>query len=208
MPLHSFAICLRRWGGSDDGDRVVGTRLPPQDIASVQTGWTYPIYVYLPDGYATSGLHYPVIFELDAEAHFDDSADILDAEARQVILVSIGNTGADRREIDFTMPDARPYYDFLTLELIPFIDAQYRTDPGNRTLAGHSLAGLFTGLALLFETPGARNFLSFLSSDGTFWHQPEQTLALEQQLADVTSQLPVNLILTATYGPLRFLLQI
>jgi hypothetical protein len=196
------AILLSGCGGGggssdEDTDPFVGTRLAPQNIASTQTGWTYPVYVYLPDGYATSNLDYPVIYELDAEPHFDESADILDANAREVILVSIGNTGTERRKIDFTMPGARQYYDFLTLELIPFIDAQYRTDPANRTLAGHSLSGYFVALAMLFKTPGARNFLSFLSSDGTFWYQAELTIELEQQLADMTNELPVNLILSA-----------
>ena len=182
-------------------DAFVGTRLPAQFVNSAYTGGTYAISAYLPDGYAASDLDYPVIYAVGTLRRFPEIADLLDAAARQVILIQV-TVPFQRRTTDLTMPEAPKLYDFFTLELIPFIEAQYRVDPSRRTLAGHSLGGLFVGLAMLFERPGARLFASYLSSDGSFWSEWEQTVVLEQQLADVSSELPVTLILTAAAGDL------
>jgi predicted alpha/beta superfamily hydrolase len=177
-------------------DYFVGTRLPAQSFPSIYTGGTYTVSIYLPAGYENSAQDYPVIYQVGSESGYNLHADILEAKARQVILVSV-ETDVDRRWEDTTMPGARLFYDFFVLELIPFIDTQYRTNKGNRTFVGHSLAGLFVGLAMLFEPPGARNFLAFISSDGSFWNQSEETIALAQQLAERTNELPVTLILTS-----------
>ena len=184
-------------------DRFVGSRFPFVTFDSSQTNWIYPIRVYLPDGYDAGNQSYPVIFTLDGgEFRFGLFADILDEKAKQVILVAIGTGGAYgdilRRQEDYVMPGARDYYNFLTLELLPFIDSQYRTEKSNRTLVGHSLGGLFTGLALLMETPGERNFASFVSQDGSYWDKPEETIALEEALYNRTQVLPVKLILSST----------
>ena len=187
-------------------DYFRGTRVLAIDFESAQTNWAYPIYVYLPDGYQESTKQYPVVYTLDGfEGRFNLFADILDAKAKEVILVAIAAGAADgelkRREIDYVLPGATSYYNFLTLELIPFIDSQYRSNQSNRTLVGHSLGGLFAGLALLMEAPGARHFSSFLVQDGSFWNQPEETIAMEEDLFSRTQTLPVNLLLASSSAP-------
>jgi predicted alpha/beta superfamily hydrolase len=177
----------------------VGARQPAQIVSSTYTGQTYTVSAYLPDGYSASAQNYPAIYMLGAVDGFIRVADLLDAKARQVILIAV-TIEPERREIDLTMPEAPKFYDFFAHELIPLLEAQYRVDTSSRTLAGHSLGGLFAGLVMLFETPGARLFGSFISSDGSFWSEWEQTVQLEQELADVSSELPVNLILTAAAG--------
>jgi uncharacterized protein len=67
------------------------------------------------------------------------------------------------RRLDYT-PSMRPpddppsggagaFLDFLREEAIPFVEARYRTDPGNRGIWGHSLGGLFAAYTLL-NSPG------------------------------------------------------
>jgi hypothetical protein len=180
-------------------DGFVGARQLAQIVTSTYTGQTYTVSAYLPDGYSASAQDYPVIYMLGEVASFTQVADLLDAKARQVILIAV-TTEPERRAVDLTMPEAPKFYDFFAHELIPLLEAQYRVDTSNRTLAGHSLGGLFVGLVMLFETPGARLFGSFISADGSFWSEWEQTVLLEQKLADVSSELPVNLILTAGAG--------
>ena len=126
---------------------------------------------------------------------------MLDEKEKPVILVAVAAVDPTRREADFTLPGARDFYRFLTLELLPWTEARYRVDADRRTLAGHSYGGLFAGVTLLIENPAERYFSSVLSSDGSFWFEATQTIALEEQLSQLTSRLPVKLVLTsATKG--------
>lgn len=49
--------------------------------------------------------------------------------------------------------NAGPFFRFIQKELIPLIDAEYRADPANRTLLGHSWGADFA-LYALFQDPG------------------------------------------------------
>lgn len=44
------------------------------------------------------------------------------------------------------------FLNVIEKEIIPYVDAHYRTDPAERALGGHSLGGLFTTYALLHST--------------------------------------------------------
>jgi hypothetical protein len=101
------------------------------------------------------------------------------------------------------MPGAAAYFRFLTQELIPKIEAQYRIDPARRALSGHSLSGEFAIYALYLEDPAHRYFASIVSDEGSFWYrsdmvystQSSEATTLEQQLHDAHVALPVNLVL-------------
>lgn len=183
---------------------AAGQRQPAGNLNSASTGWTYPLQVYLPPGYADSERSYPVLYALDAKIRFDKLADMLDAAELQIIMLGIGTTGDTRREFDFTLPGASAYARFLSDELVPWVDARYRTDQTTRGLAGHSLAGLMTTLALLLENPDSRRFNLLLVSDGSFWNQPKLTQGLIDQLRERTDTLPVKLFMTgATKGNIK-----
>jgi len=108
-----------------------------------------------------------VIYLLDADWYFDGSsggigeggvAGIVSSlgESGRIpnaIVTGIGYTATNHRGRDFLWaPEA--FYAFLTTELIPSIDSQYRTDAkSGRTLIGHSDGGFFT-LYSLFQTDG------------------------------------------------------
>lgn len=212
-------------GGGGGGSRGTGTTTDVagartmSEITSRETGITYTLQLYVPPGYAMSTERYPVIYATDAEYRFTVLADVLDATHRKAILVNIGAMGPARRFVDFTMPGAEAYYRFLTRELIPSIDAQYRTMPGNRILSGHSLSGEFVVYALYLDRLGARAFSAFISEDGSFWDTPsgvfepavgaEPSSAMEAAMFQSDRNLPVTLVMAGdSTGNLRLVMAV
>ncbi|WP_431108356.1 alpha/beta hydrolase [Variovorax paradoxus] len=185
------------------------SRVATDTIASAKTGATYPLEIYLPASYDGGSASYPIIYAMDADGifnppdtRFSNLKNILDKRGTQAILVGIG--GTSRREQDYTMPGATAYHDFLTQELVPFVEARYRADPGKRMLTGLSLSGSMAGIALFLE--GAANNLTFsyfLSFEGAYAHQGPEYENLEQQMHDALNgrPLPATLILTRCDNP-------
>lgn len=123
--------------------------------------------VHLPASYRhDSDRRYPVIYVLDGSSqdiHTAESAALL---ARiglmpEVIVVGIPNVSGEGRQRDYTPPFMRQdtdlavtdmggadaFLQFLREELIPGVEADYRTG-ASRMLAGHSRGGLFVLYAL------------------------------------------------------------
>lgn len=128
------------------------------------------LMVYLPRGYEQQTDRYPVIYLLDARTRFHHTSGTVEALARigqipEMIVVGVTNTDRTR---DLVPPWTRPADDapewarnaipqaggadeflrFLRDELIPHVDATYRTAPF-RILVGHSFGGLFAVHALV-----------------------------------------------------------
>ena len=114
---------------------------------------------YLPEDYNTSSVRYPVLYLLDGDAHFHHVTGIVQFLAEQkvippMIVVALANTDRTRDFTPFkierrpTSGGADRFLEFLRREVIPLVDAQYRTQPF-RVLTGHSLGGLFAVYSLL-----------------------------------------------------------
>ncbi len=131
-------------------------------IDSEHAGHSYEILVGLPDGYADEpDARYPVVYLLDGGVLYPLIRGYqrylrIDGEVPAVILVAVSYGTSDWRQgnnraHDFTLPSpdadhwggAPDFRDFLERELLPAIDARYRTDPGQRVLFGQSLGGRF-----------------------------------------------------------------
>lgn len=195
-PIRRLVLLLFFWGVPGQATEP-GLRQDAGAFRSASTGWTYPLRVYLPAGYAESERNYPVLYALDGRIRFDLITNRLDELGAEVIVVAIDATSNARRDIDFVIPGADAYTRFLTEELIPWTDKQYRTDPTARAMAGHSLAGLLCALMLLFEDPDQRQFSAFLISDASFWDKPKKTEQLVARLRVATDTVPVNLFMAA-----------
>lgn len=148
-------------------------------LYSDKVGDSFFISVHVPADYKTQpDKKYPVVFVLDGNVYFDIFSAITDQYAtigllQPVILVGVGYkdlAGMDSlRDRDYTYPKALPKYEmnasggadkflsFITKELIPNIDSNYKTDTAQRVLMGHSLGGLFTSYALLQHLNGKDN---------------------------------------------------
>jgi predicted alpha/beta superfamily hydrolase len=125
--------------------------------------------IWLPPSYESSDATYPVIYVLDAPMTFAFAAQgalitNFDEAMPEVLVVGVGEplTSAyqwgSNRARDYAprpVPDdpasgqAGTFFDALQQEIVPFVDGQYRTDPTDRILWGHSLGGAFAVYALL-----------------------------------------------------------
>jgi predicted alpha/beta superfamily hydrolase len=153
-------------GWADQGESIL-ERSPPLVIGHTLTLQSSileeerKLLVSLPTGYGATDQPLPVIYLLDARAHFPlttATVGLLVRNARmpRSIVVGIANTDRGR---DFTSVaveglstgGADRFLDFLEHEVVPFIDGNFRTAP-HRTLIGHSLGGLLV-MNVLAERP-------------------------------------------------------
>jgi len=115
--------------------------------------------IYLPDNYLISGKKYPVLYLLDGGFHFHHTSGIVQFLSAQDIIpemIVVAITNVDRnRDFSPTHEDRIPtsggagkFLSFLTEELIPYIDQNYRTQDFD-LLVGHSFGGTFATYALL-----------------------------------------------------------
>ncbi len=117
------------------------------------------LIIYLPDDYYTSENHYPVLYLLDGGTHFHHATGAVNFLSQygiipDMIVVSIINVDRNR---DFspvhdesipTSGGAEKFLGFVSEELIPSLDSDYRTT-GFNVLMGHSFGGTFAVYALL-----------------------------------------------------------
>lgn len=127
---------------------------------------TREVWIRLPDGYDGSSDRYPVLIQLGGGPHFLYTAAVVELLARnahipEMIVAALPEPTPRHHYRDSTptrvdyLPaggGAPDFLRFLTEELIPWLQANYRVQPF-RILCGHGLSGLFAVYALL-ESPG------------------------------------------------------
>lgn len=108
-------------------------------------------------------------------------------EREHTILVGVGyksfKSMDSLRTRDYLYPKALPsdemnvigggqnFLNYLTKELLPKIDSQYRTEKNNRALLGHSFGGYFVLYSLLNQLQNKTNdFKTFISASPTLWY--------------------------------------
>lgn len=176
----------------------------PGTIQSVHTGAVYPIQIYLPASYASGTGTYPVIYATDGDAAFPPAGRfvnftrILQRKGIDAILVGIG--GTERRWRDFVLPGAVAYHEFITQELVPSIESNFRADPKRRILSGISLGGSFVVTSLFLEAPDKIAFSHYISVDGSFSQRSFLELEKTFSIAMGAQSVPATLIL-ARAGP-------
>jgi predicted alpha/beta superfamily hydrolase len=119
--------------------------------------------VYLPQDYEASGQKYPVLFVLDADNMLSFARTVGTTGEQsgfgnipEMIVIGIQNVDRERDmfpvRVDYwpNSGSADRFLQFLSEELVPFIDRQYRTE-NFRLLYGASNAGLFVVHALLSQ---------------------------------------------------------
>jgi len=131
----------------------------------------YELQISLPAGYSNSDKEYPVVYLMDSQWDFPLVKALYgqyyyDGFIPELIIVGV-TWGGDHPNADSlrvrdytpTKANGRPqsggadnFLLFMKTELFPFIEANYKTDPANRTLMGSSLGGLITLYALFTHT--------------------------------------------------------
>ncbi len=126
-------------------------------LTSKHVDQTYEIDIFFPQDYRRERGRYPVLYVLDAEYNFGCVSYIVrrlikNGDIPKILVVGIAyNTTEEdfyaRRERDATPPSkihglhsggVENFVRFFENELIPFIDENYRTTPGDRTIVGVS----------------------------------------------------------------------
>jgi hypothetical protein len=151
--------------------------LPPVetiDFHSDAIGETYRLHVQLPPGYDDTNKDYPLLFALEGTAAVGLYREnivplVRRREAEEVIVVGIGYAGGrrafignrffdNRRIRDYTLGRSGPFniegnadafLAFCTDQLIPFLDATYRTNTTGRCVAGYGVGAHFATYAAL-----------------------------------------------------------
>jgi predicted alpha/beta superfamily hydrolase len=171
-------------------------------VTSSSNGVRYPVDVFIPASYDAGTDAFPVIYALDGDAtnglpdtRFTNLKNVLIKRGTKSLLVGIGNTA--RRQEDYNFPGANKYHAFLAQDLVPFIEAKYRSDPKKRMLTGLSTSGNLAATALFLEAPDNLVFSYFVSIEAAFWQQRDDNFALEKKMFDALAgrPLPVTLIL-------------
>ncbi len=173
---------------------------PTRYLYSAAVQDSFALYIQLPKGYRPGQKRtYPVVFLLDANVYFEAvRAQLAELpKAAPVILVGIGYRDVrlldSLRQRDYAYPLAAPadsfpvsgggkrFLAFLTQELMPYVDRQYKTDPGRRALLGHSLGGYFALYALLDGLKAGKSvFTHYVAASPSLYYGDEY---LRRQLA-------------------------
>jgi predicted alpha/beta superfamily hydrolase len=127
------------------------------EIASKVLGEMRAVQVRLPADYARTERRYPVLYLTDGERQFGHTAATVEFLARtgripEMIVIGVSNNTNRTRDLTPThvggeerlaaSGGADRFLAFIETELVPWVAAQYRTEPF-RVFAGHSFGGLF-----------------------------------------------------------------
>lgn len=145
-------------------------------ISSTALGNERSIWVYTPPGYSRSGAPAGLLVLLDGWTYLQHipTPTILDnllAEGRISPLVAILVDSLDDATRDVELPCHRPFVEFLTTELLPWVHLRYRaTANPAQTIVGGSSYGALAATFAAFTRPD--RFGKVLAQSGSFWWRP------------------------------------
>ena len=189
---------------------LFGTHTPK--LTSSIVGIEYEISVWLPPDYdSASDKTYPVLYVLDADYMFGLAAHmswllIIGEDIPPIIIVGIGFhiqsfedlvIQRDRDLFPVVVEGFPGSYDdgsakflsFIEIELIPFMNTNYRIDPTLQNIWGNSAGGMFA-LYTLFHRPGL--FQGVISGSPQFGLCPNVFEAMERAFAESHKALPAK----------------
>lgn len=154
---------------------VTPAQVTYQTIQSSKLGETRELKIQLPRNYEQNkDKVYPVMLVLDGDYLFEPVAGNVDyysywEDIPEMIVVGVNQ--ASTRDQDAYYDEQRflpadkgaKFYEFLGMELLPFVDSKYRTAPF-RVIVGHDFTSNFINYYLLKETPLFQGYIN-LSPD-------------------------------------------
>jgi len=185
-----------------------------------------PYLVYLPESYRGKEFapkRYPVLYLLDGDAHFHSASGVVqfmsaningNMQVPELIIIAIPNTVRTR---DLTPTHTTKGYNgketptlassgggesflrFLSEELLPQIEAEYRTQP-YRLVAGHSFGGLFAMHAFLHRP---EIFQAHIAIDPALWWDGQLLLRQATQMLQETNDFRGPVYISVANNPPR-----
>lgn len=174
-------------------------------LESEHVGDEFEIGVYLPRGYDEDQRARPVVYVLDGSVLGEPTAGIAELARLDVVVVGVGyddGFSPDRRRRDYTptVDDNYPmsggageFIEFVTDELIPRIEGDYRVDPARRSLVGHSQGGVGAMGFAFAQDPAAPWFRGIAAVSPALWWDRGVMLDREAEYAADHEALPVRL---------------
>lgn len=186
-------------GSSASATPALAGSLQRQILTARSNATDYPLNIYLPPNSAADRAALPVIYLLDGESRFQAVVDILEATHARAIVVGIGNEA--QRGRDYVPANLctgggggqAAYFDFIRLELAPYVEATLGGDPSRRVLLGHSHGGSFVLYALFTEPAAGHFFKAYLASDASIGCMRDTVFQWESTYAAANPSLPVRL---------------
>ncbi len=164
-----------------------------QHINSKVLNETRTLNIYLPPGYDTSSVDYPVVYVMDGSInedfiHIVGLVQFLNMYELMPKTIVVGIANVDRKR-DFTYPTtiekdkidfpttggSGRFIKFLEEEAIPYIDKKYKTT-ASKTIIGQSLGGL---LATEIFLKHPNTFNQYIIVSPSLWWDEESLLAIE-----------------------------
>lgn len=111
-------------------------------------------FIHLPSDYESSTKSYPVLYVLDGQMHFTSAVAIQhslgnETDVPEMIIVGFENSYPNRRDLVWKKKES--FVSFLSDELIPLIDKQYRTKK-ERIVFGWEMGSNFASFLLLHKS--------------------------------------------------------
>jgi predicted alpha/beta superfamily hydrolase len=166
-----------------------------------------PLGIYLPEGYDKDSVRYPVIYIIDGETrctHAVPTVRFISSEGLmpKSIVVGIPNVNRNRdflpaiRQNSSVKDSADNFLQFITTELFPYIEKQYRAG-AYRILIGHSYGGLFAMNALVSQ-PDA--FGGYIMIDPSFWYGSKMMISRAGNFFHMQQALPKSIYIAGIEG--------
>ncbi len=166
----------------------VGAQVIYQPLESLKLGETRDIKIQLPRNYNPEDkTEYPLVIVLDGDYLFEPFAGNIDYQAYwgempQCIVVGVNQSKSREKdlfydkEIYFPAHEGASFFEFIGMELIPFIESKYNVSQF-RIVAGHDLSANFINYYLFKDNPIFRAFI-LLSPDLA----PEMAIRIQERL--------------------------
>ena len=131
-----------------------------QQLTSIHTNQTYQIDIWLPPSYAESSNSFPALYLLDSNLLFGAAANLVlpliwGGELPELIIIGIGYANlksyeqlGELRERDFVF-ETPAFLQFITSELMPHINVNYRTDASDHAIMGRAFARFSARVVML-----------------------------------------------------------
>lgn len=171
----------------------------------------FDVYIHFPANYEASNKKFPVLYLVDGEGDFSQAEEYFASmmaafHISEPIVVAITNGDSKTAALNHINRDLTPSYiadmpvsgggpaflGFMSYELIPYIDANYKTDAENRTLYGYGMGGLFASY-VLFQKPEL--FKNILIDSPTLTYDNGVIFGLEKKYYASHLELNVNVLL-------------
>ena len=178
-------------GFANDGFEI--PRSKTVELTEPSTKRIYPLFIKLPRSYESNkDKKYPVIYLMDAwysfqiasgATRFPMNSGVMEEAIIVGVSYSKDSKGASSRIRDYTPSKATSWKlqtgnadghaKFIRETVFPYIEANYRTKPSERTFVGNSLGGLF-GAYILFKHPDM--FGSYILGSPSVWFDKNHIL--------------------------------